>query len=745
MKNSERLLYFLALILLLPTSEAFAQEEDSWEYLLSTAFLQYHGTFGDTIRFGSQGGVIKVHKGTLEAKWLTKLNSGLSNQSVRDYVQDFDGVDWYPTRYKISSFDGADWTVYDEANTGVPIDFGARTVTLTPDNKKVFTSSFGLASFDGMDWELYNSENTAMTSNNASFLDSSPNGTIYYQSGFDLYIFNDGNVFPISNIENGELLSNSFIAKCAPNNDTFIPSSSGLGVLSNGSITIFNSENSELPSNFSSEIAVDNQSRLWMQDEGQTLRYANGEIETLPTIPGKGVYPLSGNQAYFVGEQNEIQFYDNGTISSLGTPFYSPYSTTIVHVEENGNIWAQAQNAGVYHYDGVEWQMISVPVADFPTNFVFDLALDSEGNPWFAFIDGDVDALQNGEWTRYYSVDVTSFANGFTVKSVARWDDKMVFTTNGSIGVVEDGSLSSLNCEANDDLCDLWFNDAEGDSEGNLWIQANSFSNEFAIKYDGSTFTFIELTFESSTSPNQIIPISGEEFYILSGGEGFVHYENGVVQSYTTQNSPLPSDYVNHLIQINDGTLWIATREGLVKKDGDEWTNYDLLAGLGLDEGLNDIMDIAIDADGVLWLAARGLGLVAFDGVDGWQSWTLENSDLIDAVIRDVEIDPNGVKWIGTMWGGATFVEGELTLNTRGNTAPKTQKIAFPNPTTEYFEILEMDGSSGRVEVSDINGRVIKTWERHISRYDISDLESGIYLVRWMNAEGSSSIKIVKR
>lgn len=60
---------------------------------------------------------------------------------------------------------------------------------------------------------------------------------------------------------------------------------------------------------------------------------------------------------------------------------------------------------------------------------------------------------------------------------------------------------------------------------------------------------------------------------------------------------------------------------------------------------------------------------------------------------------------------------------------PNTSEIKiYPNPTTGTFQI-NMDGVITDVELCDLNGRVLKTFEDNLSEYDASSLSKGVYLV----------------
>lgn len=71
----------------------------------------------------------------------------------------------------------------------------------------------------------------------------------------------------------------------------------------------------------------------------------------------------------------------------------------------------------------------------------------------------------------------------------------------------------------------------------------------------------------------------------------------------------------------------------------------------------------------------------------------------------------------------------------------------FPNPATQSFEISTGNqfGNIQQVSVTDINGRVVKSFGTNQSSYDISDLNTGIYMVEIRTENGVETKKLIKK
>lgn len=119
---------------------------------------------------------------------------------------------------------------------------------------------------------------------------------------------------------------------------------------------------------------------------------------------------------------------------------------------------------------------------------------------------------------------------------------------------------------------------------------------------------------------------------------------------YANWETPLPSALVLDLAFAHGGVVWIATDEGLVKKDGDAWTVYTTANAPLLH---NSIMSVDVDAAGHVWVnnssPATTVGAIfEFDG-STWHKfqvgqqlpWTLPWGSL-----SDVKVDHNGHVWV---------------------------------------------------------------------------------------------------
>ncbi len=122
---------------------------------------------------------------------------------------------------------------------------------------------------------------------------------------------------------------------------------------------------------------------------------------------------------------------------------------------------------------------------------------------------------------------------------------------------------------------------------------------------------------------------------------------------YTTQNSGLPSNYINTILVDENNTKWVGCN-GLVKFDGEFWIVYDTTNS---ELPSNLIYSLTEDFFGNLWIGT-GKGLAKFDRANNWEIFTTENSDLPSEVVTSLKADSVGI-WVGAM-DFVTYVNGGL-------------------------------------------------------------------------------------
>lgn len=220
--------------------------------------------------------------------------------------------------------------------------------------------------------------------------------------------------------------------------------------------------------------------------------------------------------------------------------------------------------------------------------------------------------------------------------------------------------------------CEFWDTVVEYDDHfGALPNDSFSATYQLAVSFiDSGHSTSEPLDWTVFSSPNE--PLSGANSIEVAQNndiwigtqEGLVRFDGISWSVHHVENPRFPNgctlcDWVDSVAIDSDGSIWAsaaynvpvnAYERALAHYQNGTWTIYDP-SNSGLPGSVNDI---AIDADGVVWIATHNQGLVRFDGTV-WTVWNASNSDIHTNHLTSITIDDNGVKWIGTQDGIVTY------------------------------------------------------------------------------------------
>lgn len=286
---------------------------------------------------------------------------------------------------------------------------------------------------------------------------------------------------------------------------------------------------------------------------------------------------------------------------------------------------------------------------------------DKDGVMWVGTSGGVI--RYDGATDNYRLFDVRNglLANG--VFHVSRWGERMLVGTYG-------GGLSVY-----DERLDKWeiFNVPEG--------LADAFVYDVLVVPNG------DMWIATWSGANRVI-----------GGD---LADPSKWETYTVANTQggLPNDWVYGLAEGKNGEVWFATEGGLARYVDGEWDNWNHADGQGaayelvredntfttdpaelsshharqkVEMGLqfvntaynpNYIVAMDVDRNGVVWVGTWGGGLARFDG-NQWKNYTVKDGLPSNHVFM-LHYDQSGELWIGTSNGLATFSgEGFNTITT---------------------------------------------------------------------------------
>ena len=246
-----------------------------------------------------------------------------------------------------------------------------------------------------------------------------------------------------------------------------------------------------------------------------------------------------------------------------------------------------------------------------------------------------------------------------------------IATDNGALRFNTTDS-SYLQLTTADGLLDNIIMSVYVDSTGDVWFG----TYEGISRYDGSSFTGYTESTENGPVTNFISDIVEDKngaMWFGTVGMGVLKFDGS---SWTQYSTSLSSAYVNSLAVGRDGTIWIATLQGVTRYNGVSFTKYTVLGGNAED----NVQAVAVDSEGVGWFGTYGGGVTNFDGAD-WSTFTTDNG-LTNQYVNAVLSDSQDVIWVGTVgegllsydghtWRSYTDVEGVPLVNIRAIAADR--------------------------------------------------------------------------
>lgn len=171
-------------------------------------------------------------------------------------------------------------------------------------------------------------------------------------------------------------------------------------------------------------------------------------------------------------------------------------------------------------------------------------------------------------------------------------------------------------------------------SDGSIWLGGRNIKGSCLVSFDGDSWQAYggpeEIGLKAHEAP-RLVYVEDGELQVVVGSGIYTLEDNSLV--------PLIEETINGLSTANDmlfhpdGSLWLASFNGIVIWDGSSWEN------IGREEGLpaKAVYDLALDEAGRVWAATQyGLAWQADSG--SWQVALPGNSDIAESEIRAIAV-----------------------------------------------------------------------------------------------------------
>lgn len=231
-------------------------------------------------------------------------------------------------------------------------------------------------------------------------------------------------------------------------------------------------------------------------------------------------------------------------------------------------------------------------------------------------------------------------------------------------------------------------------------------------------------------------PVNSSEGWVCGLGGVVRHFTGGVWAA--DQKNITGSWSAIHFIDNQIG--WMAGDYGAIKhtSNGQNWTEQ-----TNPDPMKRTLIDVFFLNVNLGW--AVGLGGRVHQTTNGGANWTVEENGLTSSMLRGVQFtSPTNGYIVGN---NKTLLK--YTLLTSASESPETGQVqVYPNPITGNFKVESLKLKVHRVEVLDLNGKVLERFSLDTAfssqEFDIGHLKPGIYLLRLWGNNQSITNKIIK-
>jgi signal transduction histidine kinase/CheY-like chemotaxis protein/streptogramin lyase len=360
--------------------------------------------------------------------------------------------------------------------------------------------------------------------------------------------------------------------------------------------------------------------RLWLGTQtGIYLRQADGNLRRIPVAPGFSPQPKVWR---IDGDGGDVRVAVTGGLLDIGADGVArpleiaglAGQRVMSSVRDRaGRLWIATQKGVFFEKAPGRWQRVgSHPLlrGGLPDSWIWQLCRDREGGLWLADGDGSVAYLPPG-WDRFsrftHIPDQPDSLAGMAAETVgagdhgtlwvggAGWVDRLDPTT-GHVEHVVKGLRGAVI-------------DLVEDARGRLWINAEG----SVSLLDRGKLVSLDLARAGVTRPVRLAALADGRIFLATWDKGLfgIDPDSLALEPLPLASSgaevPLPNQLLAH-----GGTLWYASKEGLLRLDG-KTGRMRFVPGVPR----VDVYSIGFDADG-LWLATdAGLQHVHLENVSG--------------------------------------------------------------------------------------------------------------------------------
>ena len=689
-----RKISFILGSLLLSCLYTFAQLTN-WRNYTSTEMVMCMLCNGDYLWLGTNGGIVKLNKHTGEKQFYNRCD-GLPHARVSAMAMDSKGQLWASAENCIlAKFNGTSFDI-QSATEKLPQKPANLNYALAIDAQdRVWYGALamyekdeesGIGSIQG--WSIPQAGIFGQMTVEAILFTNMEGEEVILVGGsignHPLFKFDGESLTPILKEEISSTITGMANGK---NGDIWIATQNHglINYATDGTVTIYNTSNSSIPSNHVYDVRTDHTGNLWLACGCSLVKFDGKDFTTYQT---ELIEPMNGMNFILT-----------------------------VMPDEDGTVWVGTKRQGLLKFSNERFIAVDInPISALTDSYMgFSMCMDKDGNIWNA---GKKELLRidrNNEWHSLFKLNYIPTCNRVqavesdlqgNVWVALSMSDTCVVKMSPDGKVIEAFTKSThptLAAGTHREGCFAF------DPQGNVWW--GTFAALY--QYDGKEWKY----YTPDNSPMPCCAVSDlkiDNKGTLWGALGYLG-ENGALFKledsswtiYSTENSGLPTSFPTCMDIDSKNRIWMHCRDkggeigknkggGLTCFDGNKWTSY---TTKNSHIPSNTIWDIVVDKYDRIWMGTAEAGLTCLDG-ETWTNYNMENSDIASNEVSCILIDEHrNYIWMNHLYGSgissAEFDDAHnlskipVSKDTRIRATEST--ISCTSPTATKFEIYTMD------------------------------------------------------
>ncbi len=351
----------------------------------------------------------------------------------------------------------------------------------------------------------------------------------------------------------------------------------------------------------------------------------------------------------------------------------------------DNTIWYADGLANVGTWDGEQWTLYPVFNDTFwnpiPNGFeVNQIIKDNNGDVWTVFNFGGIYKFGGEYWEKQEDaqIDLTNDAADLIWfdEEGRRW-----LFLSGYASVLEDGVVTEFQLMEHLIFQNYIFKIAEANQEEMYFLNGGKFS-----AFSNNSWAFLPFPLENTPGQAYLYDISStkDDKLLVSHSSGVLQYDGQDWTHWEIGKNGLDLGIIHHVEASPSGKLYATHDKKMAEFDGTTWTVYDQNNSPLTDEGIRFIETSYVDEN--VWLVDYDWNIIRKNG-SNWDAWTVDDYPFPYFYFwSDIAVDYDGNLWVAFFHEGVARFDGsEWEL---------------------YFEDTPLEGRNVANVHTDENGRI---------------------------------------